>query len=104
MIERLIEGEKFQMGKMGSIYISSTRGKKMLTDWKATQQMWRDFPELKEKRQRVYHLSENTIYHIVWSRMNRTKFHSRFMYRMKICKHWRKQMEKAITVDKKEYR
>ena len=104
VIDRLTNGEKFQMGKMGSIYISATRGKAKLTDWKATRKMWDEFTELKAKRQSVYHLSENTIYHMIWSRSNRPNFYSRFMYRIRISNNWRKCMEKAITVDKKEYR
>lgn len=103
VIERLADGDRFQMGEIGSVYISATSGKKQLTDWAATKAMWMKFPHLEEARQRVYHLSENTVYQFTWSRRRKHKFHQKFMYRMRVCKPWRKAIQKAIIEDKKEY-
>lgn len=100
--ERLVAGERFQAGGIGSIYVSSIDTRPNMIDWKTTADMWKQHPHVKRK-QFVYQLSENKLYTFIWSRGRISNFYSKYMYRMKTSSFLRRALYKAIVIDKKEY-
>jgi hypothetical protein len=103
VIERLAKGEKFQMGNLGSIYIGSSARHKRFVDWGATNKMWKDYPDLREKKQLVYYLDENLIYTFIWSRGRLNRFFPKRMYRLRACEAWRQKLHKEIDENQAEY-
>lgn len=101
--DRIIDGERFQTGCLGSIYVSSVNKKKKMIDWGSTGKMWKEHPETKERSQVVYYMSDHLLYTFIWSRGSMHKFYPKNMYRIRVCKEWRQKLKDAITVEHREY-
>jgi len=67
---------------------------KLLPDWHATNKLWEEKPELKKKKQLVYHLNEHRKgykYKVYWDkRKARVKNHT--LYYFKPCREWSREL------------
>lgn len=86
MVRKLLEGYDVRLSASETLGTLAIRGikikpelddegnvKNAAPDWRATNKLWEKYPELKEKKQLVYHLNEHTNnvrYSIKWFRGN----------------------------------
>lgn len=72
---------------------------RLAPDWKATKQMWKDYPETKEKKQLVYHTNEHSSGYlfVIDYKKDNCKFLNRIFYAAQINRQFKRNVSKSIT-------
>lgn len=119
IVKKVFEGYEVQLSdgtSLGSLHVTGRKRKVTIDektgeikglriDYGATNKLWNERPDLKEKKFRVYHTNEHSggiSYRITWSR-DRMLLPNKYYYSLIPCRDNKRAIASKIKVDKKEY-
>lgn len=119
IVKKVFEGFEVQLSdgtSLGSLHITGRKRKVTIdevtgeikglrVDYGATNKLWAERPDLKEKKYRVYHTNEHSggiTYRITWSK-ERMLMPNKYYFCLIPCRQNKRDIAKKILIENKEY-